>query len=162
MRTETLPDIEKVLIVSTGSLCLYSMMCLPFTATYRRRGWQRCKESAIVRKGSAIVRVWTFRYQRQITLNTSSCTSMMVSNIDPCLKGIWSNFSSRPQPSCTRELHTIHGCDVKRGLKWKAMSDRGLVLLPHARSTWNLGTERGHILSRHHPVKTDLFKAMLH
>lgn len=35
--TETLPDIEKVLIVSTGSLCLYSMMCLPFTATYRTK-----------------------------------------------------------------------------------------------------------------------------
>ncbi|TNN52537.1 putative palmitoyltransferase ZDHHC14 [Liparis tanakae] len=39
------------------------------------------------------------------------------------------------QLSCSRALHTTLGGPVKRGLKWRATSERGLVLQPLDRST---------------------------
>lgn len=39
-------------------------------------------------------------------------------------------------------LHTMQGDQLKRGLKWKAMSALGFVLFPQEKSTWNKQTNK--------------------
>lgn len=73
-----------------------------------------------------------------VTLNESLWTRMTISKGEPAVKGLRCDTSSRPQRSFCMVLHTTHGDLWNLGLKWKATSARGWMLLPQVKSTWNL------------------------
>lgn len=83
-----------------------------------------------------------------ITLNWSLRTRMIISNGEPRVNGFWYETSSRPHSWFWRVLHTMVGDLQNLGLKWKATSALGFMLLPQVKSTWNLlGNTQGPLVN---------------